>query len=437
MSLAPEIGGAAGTASRTVALDLLQAVLRRRRPLDQALAESRGLVELPLRARAFARALVATTLRRLGTIDRVLARLIERPLPARAATVTDLLRLGVCQLLFLRTPAHAAVDSTVALVGRRGDAGLKGLSNAVLRRIARDADRLLPDVEDPEADTPEWLWLSWVGAYGAATAAAIAAAHRADPPLDLSVRDDPAGWAARLGGRLLPTGSIRLDSTAMIEELPGFAAGQWWVQDAAAALPARLLGDVAGRRVIDLCAAPGGKTAQLALAGAEVIAVDRAAARLKRVTDNLMRLGLVATTVAADATQWHPPTPAEAVLLDAPCSATGTVRRHPDIPWLKTPEDVATLAVLQDRLLAAAVDMTAPGGLLVYCTCSLQPEEGPARIAALLAAGAPVARLPVDPAEIGNLPELVTREGDLRTLPCHLSEDGGLDGFYACRLRRL
>ena len=241
MSLAPEIGGAAGTASRTVALDLLQAVLRRRRPLDQALAESRGLVELPLRDRAFARALVATTLRRLGTIDRVLARLIERPLPARAATVTDLLRLGVCQLLFLRTPAHAAVDSTVALVGRRGDAGLKGLSNAVLRRIARDADRLLPDVEDPEADTPEWLWLSWVGAYGAATAAAIAAAHRADPPLDLSVRDDPAGWAARLGGRLLPTGSIRLDSTAMIEELPGFAAGQWWVQDAAAALPAMLL----------------------------------------------------------------------------------------------------------------------------------------------------------------------------------------------------
>ena len=438
MPIAPEIGGAtAGTASRSVALDLLQAVLRRHRPLDQAIVENRGLAELPVRDRAFARALVATTLRRLGTIDRLLARLIERPLPARAATVVDLLRLGVCQLLFLRTAPHAAVDSTVALVGRRGDAGLKGLANAVLRRIARDPDGLLAAVDDAEADTPEWLWLSWVAAYGASTAAAIARAHRADPPLDLTVREDPEGWAARLGGQVLPTGSVRLESTTMVEDLPGFAAGQWWVQDAAAALPVHLFGNVAGRRIIDLCAAPGGKTAQLAVAGADVIAVDRAAARLKRVTDNLMRLGVVAATVAADATQWRPPAPAEGVLLDAPCSATGTIRRHPDIPWLKTPEDVTTLAALQDRLLSAALDMTAPGGILVYCTCSLQPEEGPNRIAALIARGAPVQRVPVDPAEVGGLRELITRDGDLRTLPCHLSDRGGMDGFYACRLRRL
>ncbi len=435
MSLASDIGGAAGTQSRVVALDLLQAVLRRHRPLDQAIAEHRGLGELPVRDRAFARALVATTLRRLGTIDGLLARLIERPLPARAATVSDLLRLGVCQLLFLRTAAHAAVDSTVALVGRRGDAGLKGLSNAVLRRVARDGEGLLAELDDAAGDTPEWLFLSWVAAYGAATAAAIAEAHRGDPPLDLTVREDAEGWAARLGGRLLPTGSVRLDSAALIEDLPGFAAGQWWVQDAAAALPARLFGRLEGRRVVDLCAAPGGKTAQLAAAGAEVIAVDRAAARLKRVTDNLARLGLSAATVAADATQWRPPGKADAVLLDAPCSATGTIRRHPDIPWLKAPDDVATLAALQDRLLAAAVEMTAPGGILVYCTCSLQPEEGPERIAALIAKGG-VERVPVAASEIGGLPEMITAAGDLRTLPCHLAAEGGIDGFYAARLRR-
>ncbi len=436
MSLTSDLGGVDGTVSRTVALDLLQAVLRRQRPLDQAIAEHRGLSDLPLRDRAFARALVATTLRRLGTIDGLLARLIERPLPARAATVTDLLRLGVCQLLFLRTAAHAAVDSTVALVGRRGDSGLKGLSNAVLRRIARDGEAMLEQVADEAADTPEWLFLSWVGAYGAATAAAIAEAHRADPPLDLTVREDAEGWAARLGGRALPTGSVRLESAALIEDLPGYAAGQWWVQDAAASLPARLLGDIAGRRVVDLCAAPGGKTVQLAAAGAEVIAVDRAAARLKRVNDNLARLGLAAQTVAADATQWRPPGRADAVLLDAPCSATGTIRRHPDIPWLKSPDDVATLAALQDRLLAAAIEMVAPGGMLVYCTCSLQPEEGPQRVAALVARGG-VERLPIAAEEVGGLKELVTAEGDLRSLPCHLADQGGLDGFYAARLRRL
>jgi 16S rRNA (cytosine967-C5)-methyltransferase len=252
----------------------------------------------------------------------------------------------------------------------------------------------------------------------------------------LTVRDDPEGWAARLGGRVLPTGGVRLDSAALIEDLPGFAAGQWWVQDAAAALPARLFGRLEGRQVVDLCAAPGGKTAQLAAAGAEVIAVDRAAARLKRVTDNLARLGRSAATIAADATQWRPPGKVEAVLLDAPCSATGTIRRHPDIPWLKSPDDVATLAALQDRLLAAAVEMTAPGGILVYCTCSLQPEEGPQRIAALIAKGG-VERVAVSAAEVGGVPEFVTAEGDLRTLPCHLADEGGIDGFYAARLRRL
>jgi 16S rRNA (cytosine967-C5)-methyltransferase len=241
----------------------------------------------------------------------------------------------------------------------------------------------------------------------------------------------------RLDAALLPTGSLRRPAAAgPVEELPGFAEGAWWVQDAAAALPARFLGPVAGKRVIDLCAAPGGKTAQLAAAGARVAAVDRSAKRLERLTENLARLDLAAETVAADAALWRPTEPAAAVLLDAPCTATGTIRRHPDVPWLKGPQDLAKLVPLQDRLLAAATAMTEPGGTLVYCVCSLQPEEGPERIAALLAAGAPVERVPIAPREVGGLDELLTPLGELRSLPCHLAERGGLAGFYAARLRR-
>ena len=243
-------------------------------------------------------------------------------------------------------------------------------------------------------------------------------------------------WAERLGAEVLPTGSLRLrEAGGAVEALPGFAEGAWWVQDAAAVLPARLLGRPA--RAIDLCAAPGGKTAALAAAGIQVTAVERSAPRLRRLTENLQRLGLAAEIVEADAASWRPAEPAEAVLLDAPCSATGTIRRHPDLPWLKAPEDIPKLTALQDRLLDNAVAMTQAGGTLVYATCSLQPEEGPARIAALLARGAPVAPAPIEPAEVGGLAELLTPQGELRTLPCHLAAKGGMDGFYACRLRRL
>ena len=423
---------------RAVALDILQAVLRQRLPLDDLLAGHHDLPAMPARDRAFVRALVATTLRRLGQIDAILTACLERPLPARATAIEDLLRLGLAQLLFLRVPAHAAVDTTVALVARRGgEAGFKGLVNAVLRRVDREREALLAATA-AVANLPDWLRWSWVDAYGAETAAAIAAALADEPPLDFTVRGDPEAWAPALGATILPTGSLRRPAElgGAIEGLPGFAEGAWWVQDAAAALPVRLLGDVAGRRVADLCAAPGGKTAQLAAAGAAVIAVDRSAPRLQKVADNMTRLGLAAELVVAAAAQWQPPDALEAVLLDAPCSATGTIRRHPDIAWLKRPADVAKLALLQDRLLAAAVQCLAPGGRLVFCTCSLQPEEGPARVAALIAQGAPVEREPIDPAEIAGQRELLTAEGDLRTLPCHWPQQGGLDGFYAARLRR-
>jgi 16S rRNA (cytosine967-C5)-methyltransferase len=293
---------------------------------------------------------------------------------------------------------------------------------------AQDAARL---------NTPDWLWQPWCAAYGEATAHAIAEAHLVEPPLDLSCRSDPAGWAEKLGATLLPGGTLRLAAgQGDVTRLPGYAEGAWWVQDAAAALPARLLGAVAGKQVIDLCAAPGGKTAQLAAAGAEVIAVERNAERLSRLQENLQRLQLGAATVAADAAEWHPPALADAVLLDAPCSSTGTLRRHPDIAYLKDSAQIAALTQAQDRLLAHAVAMLKPGGLLVYAVCSLQPEEGPQRIHALLSSDDRVERLALTPDDLPGLPEAVTSEGDLRSLPCHLADHGGMDGFYACRLRR-
>ncbi len=441
---AQDTGAQDTRSARAVALSLLGRVLDRHRPLDEALAGDRALAALSVRDRAFARRLVATLLRRLGQIDDLIEHCLERPLKPRLAGVRDLLRLGVAQLAFLETPAHAAVSTTLDLARTPRLTGHKALINAVLRRIAREGAVLVAEQDAARLNTPAWLWRSWCAAHGETTARAIAEAHLVDPPLDLSLRAGPGeppdleGWAARLGARVLPTASLRLPAgSGEVAKLPGYAEGAWWVQDAAATLPPRLLGEVAGKRIFDLCAAPGGKTAALAMAGARVTAVEVSPARLARLEDNLARLGLEAETVATDATRWRPAAPADAVLIDAPCSSTGTLRRHPDIARLKRPQDLAALIGLQDRLLAAAVEMTAPGGSIVFATCSLQPEEGAARIAALIAKGAPVERIPVDAAEVFGRAEWVSPEGDLRTLPCHLAEFGGMDGFYACRLRRL
>ncbi len=419
-------------------MGVVATVLRRYRPLDDVLANDKGMAQLAPRDRAFARLLCATVLRRLGQIDALIDASLNRPGKRGFADVRDLLRLGVAQLVFLGTPAHAAVSTTLLLAQGPRLAGYKGLLNAVLRRLARDGAELAAAQDAPRLNTPDWLWRSWSAAYGEATARAIAQAHGEDPPLDITVKNTPDlhVWADRLGAEVLPTESLRLRGAGDVSQLSGYGEGAWWVQDAAATLPARLLGDVAGKRVIDLCAAPGGKSAALAAAGAEVTAVEQVPERRARLADNLARLGLHADIVTADATAWRPPQPAPAVLLDAPCTGTGTIRRHPDIAHLKRPSDVAALAQAQDRLLAAAVEMLSPGGLLVYATCSLQPEEGPERIATLIAGGAPVERIAVQAAEVGGLSELIDGTGDLRTLPCHLPAHGGIDGFYACRLRR-
>ncbi len=410
---------------------MLDAVLTRNQPFDTALAAHRNFTTLSTRDRAFARLLIVTVLRRLGEIDARLDRLLRHPLPEKAGRARNVLRLGVAQLAYLGTPPHAAVDTAVRLL-EKSFPHLKGLANAVLRKVSPDP------AADPSAgiNTPPWLWESWRDAYGPATAAAIAAAHLTEPPLDISVACDPEKWAERLEAEHLPTGSLRRQAGGNPALLPGFDEGGWWIQDAAAALPATLFGDVAGKPVVDLCAAPGGKTAQLAAAGARVTAVDRSRQRLKRLGENLQRLSLEAAVVEADAVVWRPPAPATAVLLDAPCTATGTIRRHPDIAHLKTPDDVARLSALQDRLLRAAVSMTAPGGLIVYATCSLQPEEGPDRISAVLTDDTPVALDPITESEAPGLDAAVQPDGTLRTLPCHWSRRGGLDGFYIARLRR-
>ena len=416
--------------TRHIALRLLQAVLDDGRALDEPFEAETRLLEP--RDRAFVRLLVTATLRRLGQIDGVLKGFLQRPIARRHMAVKHVLRLAAAQILILDTPAHAAADTAVELTKFLNAPGLTGLVNAVTRRLSREGKEALV-AQDVRLNTPLWLWQAWIEAYGEPVARRIAEAHLIEPPLDITVKSDPAAWAERLEAELLPTGSLRRRGQGMIAGLPGFDEGVWWVQDAAAALPARLLGDVAGKTVIDLCAAPGGKTAQLAAAGARVIAVDRSGARLARLHDNMARLGLAdrVTVVEADATTWRPDTPADMVLLDAPCTATGTIRRHPEALRLKKSGDSEGLTALQDALLAASIDMVTPGGTVLYCVCSLQPEEGAPRVAA--ASG--VAVDPIRPDEIGGLAECITPEGYLRTLPFHMGDAGGMDGFFAARLR--
>ena len=424
-----------GLASRRLALRWIDGVLVAGRPFDASDASDAGPEAgdaLAARDRAFARLLAATALRRLGQIDDLIDRCLRAPLSPRVAAARGALRLGAAQLAFLDTPPHAAVDTAVRLAPPRA----RGLVNAVLRRIAREGAvrRAAQDAE--RLNTPGWLWRSWRAAYGAAQARAIAAAHLVAPPLDLSPRGDPAAVAEAVDGAVLETGTVRRAAGGRIEALPGFADGEWWVQDAAAALPARLLGAGPGDEAVELCAAPGGKTAQLAAMGVRVTAVDSDSSRLELLAAAMRRLRLEARAIRADARRWRPGAPARFVLLDAPCTTTGTIRRRPDVPRLKRPGDVAAARAVQDRLLDNAAAMLAPGGALVYAVCSLQPEEGPQAVAALLARDPTLALDPVRAAEVGGFGELLAADGALRSLPCHLADRGGVDGFYAARLKR-
>lgn len=433
-----------GLAARRIAADILDGVLHKHRMLDDQLdgaGAHPGLKNLSDRDRALMRRLVATILRRLGTLGHVLSRLLDRGIPSDAPRAQSALLIGAAQILWMDVPNHAAVDLSVRLVqADRRAAKYAGLVNAVLRRCAREGQALIEEVESQILDLPPWLVARWIAAYGEDTTRAMAAAISVEPALDLTVKADADNWASRLHGEVLPTGTVRTLLHGSVTMLPGFSEGQWWVQDAAAAIPARLFGDVKDKRIADLCAAPGGKTAQLVHAGARVTAVDRSPHRIARLKDNLSRLGLTAETAVADAAEWQPSGGElfDGVLVDAPCSATGTIRRHPDVAWLKQQSDIGPLAAAQRRLLQKAVSLLKPGGTLVYCTCSLEPEEGELTVKELLASESALRRAPVGRDEVAGLDEILTPDSDVRTLPSHFAHSdarlGGLDGFFAARL---
>jgi 16S rRNA (cytosine967-C5)-methyltransferase len=404
--------------TRESAFDLLTAVLERHRPLEEALD---ALPAQDSRDRAAAHRLAAAVLRRMGTLDAVLEPFLRKEPPD---PVRNVLRIGAAGLLLLETPVHAAVGTAVDLAKRRGLTPFAGLVNAVLRKVAADPS-VLDDLDAPRLDTPAWLWTSW-----GSTARTIATAHQSEAPLDVTLKP---GGAPPDGGVPLPTGSVRFPAGTRVADIPGFETGDLWVQDAAAALPAHLLAAKPGERIADLCAAPGGKTAQLAAAGASVTALERDPARIERLTANLKRWGLHADVINADATAWTPPELLDAVLLDAPCSATGTIRRHPDVGRLKRPRDVQTVSQAQDKLLEAAAAMLRSGGRLIYAVCSLQPEESAPRIAAAVAKTG-LRHDPFRPDELAALPEALTKEGFLRTHPGLWRDRGGMDGFFAARL---
>jgi 16S rRNA (cytosine967-C5)-methyltransferase len=433
-----------GFEARQLAVFLVAAVLRHGRAFDDAFAftsEHADFKALDPRDRGMARMIASTVLRRVGQIDATLATFLDRPLPEKRGDLSSILQTAAAQLLFMAAAPHAVINIAVELARRDpNSARFDKLANAVLRRVAEKGAEIVAAQDANRLNIPDWIWARWADAYGEDVARQIAAASLSQAPLDLSVKSDAAGWAAKLGATVLPTGTLRLAAEGRVEQLAGYEEGHWWVQDAAAAIPSRLLGDVTGKRIADLCAAPGGKTAALANRGAIVTAVDQSAERLARVAANLARLNLAAEIIEADVTTWMPADLFDGVLLDVPCSSTGTIRRHPDILRLKRATDIAKLVPLQAKMLDNAMRMVKPGGLVVFCTCSLEPEEGARQIGALLRANRSLKRRPILAKEFGGQSDWITPEGDLRTLPFHLPRDepglSGMDGFYAARLVR-
>ncbi len=435
-----------GLAVRQTAQRVLGAVIDTRTSLDGLTDDSHGHPQfraLDLRDRSLVKAMLATALRHRMTITKLIAEQLDRPLPGNAASLSHLLHVAAAQILFLDVPDHSAVDLAVECAktdprNRR----FASLVNAVLRKLIGKKKDGLAAAMAVTLDAPDWLIERLQATYGKTRAAAILAMHRLPAPLDLTVKSDPEDWARLLNGIVLPNGTVRLESfDGKVAELAGYSQGEWWVQDVAASLPARLMGNIKGKRVADLCAAPGGKTAALIVAGADVTAVDVSASRLNRLETNLARLNLKARTVISNIMDYEPQDLFDAVLLDAPCSSTGTVRRHPDVAWTKTPADIEKLAALQLQLLRRSMSLVKPGGTVVFSNCSLDPLEGEAVVAKLLAEMPDAAVSPILPAEAPGFAHLISHDGLLRTTPADLvlerPEISGMDGFFAARFIRV
>lgn len=433
-----------GFEARALAVDVLHDIMMRGRTLDDSLTRALSTPEgqaLEGRDRALARLIVMTVLRRHGDLTKVLDTYLEKSLSDNTGKVWPILLMGAAQLLCLEVAPHAAISLSVDVAyAEPTSVRYAKLINAILRRVSDHGRETFAQESRAENNFPDWMLASWRGAYGQDTAQQIAEACLTEPNLDISVKSDAVAWAEKLGGQILAPGSLRIVAQGRIEELAGFETGEWWVQDVAATLPVLLLGPVAGQKIADLCAAPGGKTMQLAAAGAEVTAVDSSLTRIERLKENLTRTGLTASVIAADVATWRPDEAFDGVLLDAPCSATGTIRRHPDILHLKRQGDLAPVTRLQANLLTSAAKWVRPGGVLIYCTCSLQPEEGEQQIARFLERNRNFEREPIVAGTDGIAPEWLTEHGDLRTLPHFNAGAGtdavGMDGFFAARLRR-
>ncbi|MFP3545012.1 transcription antitermination factor NusB [Rhizobium sp. SIMBA_035] len=434
-----------GLQARSAAVKILAAVVDKKLPLDGALDHENGnpaYKALGENDRALVRAILNSALRHMPRIDAAIASLLDTPLPEGARALHHVLAVGAAQILYLDVPDHSAVDLAVEQAnGDPRNRRFAKLVNAILRRIGREKEEILASVADVPA-MPDWFLARLRKAYGKDAALAISESQLEPAAIDLTVKSDAAGWAARLNGAVLPTGGVRLAAfDGSIPSLEGFEDGEWWVQDAAASIPAKLFGDLTGKRVADLCAAPGGKTAQLILAGGDVTAIDQSESRLKRLRSNLARLGLQAETLATDLTKFQPDEGFDAILLDAPCSSTGTTRRHPDVLWTKGAEEISKLAGVQERLLRHALTLLKPNGVIVFSNCSLDPAEGEDVVARVLADMPGVARVPIDPAAWPGLEQAISPVGDFRTTPVMLPMAGGvasgLDGFYAAMLRRV
>jgi len=423
--------------ARSLAAQVLADILDHQKMFDEAMADNPHIAGLSERDRNFTHLLVKTVIRRIGQIDAIIGAMLKSPLKGKSNTVMHCLRLGVAQLLWLETPPHAAVNATVEIVADFGHSQMKGLVNAVLKKVAVEGKNIAGKQDEAKLNLPKWIYESWRKTFGEHSVRAIYASTNEAIPLDITVKEDAEKWAKTLGGEVIVTGQVRVFDAGKVEKLAGYEQGDWWIQDAASALPVLMLGDIAGKTVLDLCAAPGGKTAQLLQAGAKVISVDKSKRRLEVLNTNMQRLNYQPMVVESDILTYQPAFTPDIILLDAPCSATGTLRRHPEVLWQNSNKDVAELANIQAELLHKTSGWLKKGGILLYCVCSLQPEEGEMQIENFLKSHKDFTIKPLAASILAKLPQpTVNFQGAVRTLPGTFPLIGGIDGFYAVLLQK-